>query len=75
MWGAKAEHPVSGTIDGRRVRGTIAPGGSRWVFTAGPMWLRDAGVAAGEDVIVELAPEGPQRADPSQRIAWLQCPI
>jgi uncharacterized protein YdeI (YjbR/CyaY-like superfamily) len=27
------------------------------------MWMRDAGVAAGDDVIVELAPEGPQRGD------------
>ena len=27
------------------------------------MWLRDAGVAAGDDVLVELAPEGPQRGD------------
>ena len=28
-----------------------------------PMWMRDAGVAAGDDVTVELAPEGPQRGD------------
>jgi uncharacterized protein YdeI (YjbR/CyaY-like superfamily) len=27
------------------------------------MWLRDADVAAGDDVLVELAPEGPQRGD------------
>jgi uncharacterized protein YdeI (YjbR/CyaY-like superfamily) len=27
------------------------------------MWMRDAGVAVGDDVIVELAPEGPQRDD------------
>jgi len=25
MWGAKAVHPVGGTIDGRQVRRTIAP--------------------------------------------------
>jgi len=62
-WGAKAEHPVAGTINGRLVRGTIAPGGRGWAFTVTPMWLRDAGVAAGQDVIVELAPEGPQRGD------------
>jgi hypothetical protein len=63
VWGAKAEHPVGGTIDGRRVRGTILPDGSGWVFTVSPMWMRDAGVAAGDDVTVELAPEGPQRGD------------
>jgi hypothetical protein len=62
-WGAKAQHPVSGTINGQRVRGTIAAGDGGWVFTLTPMWMRDAGVAADDDVIVELAPEGPQRGD------------
>jgi len=62
-WGAKAEHPVGGTIDGKRVRGTITPEASGWVFTVTPMWLRGAGVATGADVLVELAPEGPQRGD------------
>ena len=62
-WGAKAGHPVGGTINGRQVRGTITPDGSGWVFTLTPMWMRDAGVAAGAELIVELAPEGPQRRD------------
>ena len=62
-WGAKAEHLVAGTINGRRVRGTVAPGGGGWTLTVTPMWMRDAGVAVGEDVTVELAPEGPQRGD------------
>jgi hypothetical protein len=62
-WGAKAEHLVAGTINGRRVRGTVAPGGGGWAFTVTPMWMRDVGVDVGEDVIVELAPEGPQRGD------------
>ena len=62
-WGAKAQHPVAGTINGRQVRGTVAPADGGWAFTVTPMWLRDAGVAAGDDVLVELAPEGPLRAD------------
>ena len=62
-WGAKAEHPVGGTIDGQCVRGTLTPDEGGWAFTVSPMWMRDAGVAAGDDVIVELAPEGPQRGD------------
>jgi hypothetical protein len=62
-WGAKAEHPVGGTIGGKFVRGTIAPDDGRWAFMLSPMWLRDNGAAAGDDVVVELAPEGPQRAD------------
>jgi len=69
VWGAKAEHPAGGTIDGRRVRGTISRGSSGWAFTLGPMWIRDAGVAVGDEVVVELAPEGPQREDLAGDIA------
>jgi hypothetical protein len=68
-WGAKAVHPVGGTIGGKRVRGRITPGGDGWVFTLTPMWMRDAGVAAGDDVTAELTPEGPQRGDLAGDIA------
>src|SRR6202051_1338892 len=64
-WGAKANHPVGGTIDGRRFRGRLSPGGSGWVL---PVRLH-AGVAIGDDVTVELAPEGPQRGDLADDIA------
>jgi hypothetical protein len=33
------------------------------------MWLRDAGMAADDDMIVGLAPEGPQRAELAEDIA------
>jgi hypothetical protein len=69
VWGAKAEHPVGGTVNGGRVRGRVAPEGGGWVFTLSPMWMRDAGVAPGDDVLVELAPEGPQRGDLAGDIA------
>ncbi len=68
-WGAKAEHPVTGTVNGRRVRGRIAAGECGWALTLSPMWFCDAGVAAGDDVIVALAPEGPQRGDLADDIA------
>jgi Bacteriocin-protection, YdeI or OmpD-Associated/Domain of unknown function (DUF1905) len=68
-WGAKAEHPVGGTVNGRHVRGRIVPGGRGWVFILSPMWFRDAGVADGDDVTVELAPEGPQRGDLADDVA------
>ena len=61
-WGAKAVHHVSGTVNGCRVRVTIAPGDSGWAFTLNPARMRHTGIAAGAEVIVELAPEGPQRA-------------
>ena len=42
---------------------TIAPGDSGWAFTLNPARRRATGVAVGSDVIVEPAPEGPQRGD------------
>jgi hypothetical protein len=68
-WGARAEHPVGGTMDGRQVRGRLSPGASGWALTVTPMWLRDTGAAIGDDVTVELAPEGPQRGDLAEDIA------
>jgi bacteriocin resistance YdeI/OmpD-like protein/uncharacterized protein DUF1905 len=68
-WGAKAGHPVAGTIDGRRVRGRLEPGGSGWALSLGPRWQRDMGYAIGDYVAVELAPEGPQRGDLADDIA------
>jgi Bacteriocin-protection, YdeI or OmpD-Associated/Domain of unknown function (DUF1905) len=68
-WGAKAEHPVSGTVNGRRVRVRVVPDGRGWAFVLNPSWLRDGCVAAGDEVIVELAPEGPQRGDLADDIA------
>jgi hypothetical protein len=69
VWGAKAEHPVGGTIDGRPVRGTITRDGGGWVFTVSRMWVRDSQIRVGAGVTVELAPEGPQRADLADDIA------
>jgi hypothetical protein len=68
-WGAKARHHVRGTINGTLVRTTIAPDGGGWAVTLSPARMRDMGVAAGDDVVVELAPEGPQRADLAEDIS------
>ena len=68
-WGAKADHPISGAIDGRRIRGRLQPGGSGWVLTLGPRWQRDMGYAIGDHVAVDPAPEGPQRGDLADDIA------
>jgi Bacteriocin-protection, YdeI or OmpD-Associated len=76
MWGVKAYrlvggtiHPVAGTTCGRRLRAKVAPDGSQWVFTINPMRMRDPGVAIGDEVIVELEPEGPQRGDLADDVA------
>jgi hypothetical protein len=68
-WGAKAEHPVSGTVGAHRVRVTLSPGASGWAFTLSPARVRDLGLVPGQDVTVELAPEGPQRAELAADIA------
>jgi hypothetical protein len=68
-WGAKADHPVGGTIDGRRVRCRLQPDASGWVMTLGPRWQRDHGYTIGDHVTVELAPEGPQRGDLADDVA------
>ena len=69
-WGAKAEHHVNGTVAGRRVRGRLSPGGSGgWEFTLSPARVRDLGLAAGDEVAVELTPEGPQRGDLAEDVS------
>ena len=60
---------MGGTIDGRQFRGTVSPADSGWAFTVSPPWMRDTGLAAGHEVIVELAPEGPQRGDLAEDIS------
>jgi hypothetical protein len=68
-WGAKALHHVNGTVNGCRVRVTIAPADDGWAFSLSPSRMRGTGIAVGSNVTVELAPEGPQRADLADDIA------
>jgi hypothetical protein len=75
-WGAKAFHLVGGTIEptrpadcNRRLRGKITPDAGGWVFTLNPMWMQATGVGIGDEVVVDLAPEGPQRAELADDIA------
>jgi hypothetical protein len=63
LWGAKAVHHVNGTVDSTRVRVTLSPGGAGWAFTLSPSRVLGLGVTPGDEVSVELTPEGPQRAD------------
>ena len=61
VWGKKPKHHVTGTIGGAKMRAVLERRSDGWEFKLGPMWMRDCGVAVGEKVKVELAPEGPQR--------------
>jgi len=45
------------------------PADRGWVLPLAPKRLCDMGIAIGDDVTVELAPEGPQRSDLADDIA------
>jgi Bacteriocin-protection, YdeI or OmpD-Associated/Domain of unknown function (DUF1905) len=68
-WGAKAEHPVAGTIGHCRTRTRLVPADGGWVLPLAAKRLQDMGMAIGDEVTVELAPEGPQRGDLADDIA------
>jgi len=68
-WGAKPAHPVTGRVNGMKVRAVVEPLGDGWGIVLGAAWRRDCGVAPGDTVDVELFPEGPQRDDLAPDIA------
>jgi hypothetical protein len=68
-WGAKTMHHVSGTVNGCRVRVTVERGEHGWAFSLNKQRLTGTGVSIGGDADVELAPEGPQRADLAADVA------
>jgi hypothetical protein len=59
-WGSKDRHDVTGTVAGRKVRGRLATRRGEHYLELGPAWCRDNPIAAGDEVSVRLAPEGPQ---------------
>ena len=48
-----------GTIGGNRFRAELKPGSS-WAVELGPTWCKDPGFGPGDEVLVEIALEGPQ---------------
>jgi len=60
VWGVKQRHYITGSVNGCGVRGSLGSDGSQYFLPLGATWRRDAGVEAGAEVEVVLAPEGPQ---------------
>ena len=60
VWGVKQRHHITGTINGRKVRGALESDGTQYVLPLGAAWRRDNSVDEGREVEVELSPEGPQ---------------
>jgi hypothetical protein len=70
VWGQKDIHHVTGTVNGRKVRGPLR----RFDSDSGPglrlgdVWRRDHGIEPGVQVDAELGPEGPQQQDLAEDI-------
>ena len=69
VWGTKLRHHVNGTVNAIRVRTVVEPVGDGYGFGLGPSSPSRAGLAPGDEVTVEIAPEGPQRDDLADDIA------
>lgn len=69
VWGVKHRHHVAGTVNAVRVRAVIEAVGDGFGFTLGPSSPSRAGLAAGDKVTVDIAPEGPQRDDLADDVA------
>jgi len=62
-WGHKPAHHVAGTVAGMKVRGVVETHDGGRGIVLGEAWRRDCGVRSGDQVLVVLGPEGPQRED------------
>jgi Bacteriocin-protection, YdeI or OmpD-Associated/Domain of unknown function (DUF1905) len=60
VWGPKARHYVTGSVNGCRFRGKLESDETGFFLALGPAWRRDNGLEAGAKVRVEVQPEGPQ---------------
>jgi hypothetical protein len=69
VWGARDRYHVSGTINGRQIRGVLEESGKGFFLPLGPAWRRDNWCGPGDVVEVVLALEGPQRDDLAADIA------
>lgn len=69
VWGERERYDVTGTINGHRVRGKLASRAGVAALELGPAWCRDGAIVDGVQVVVVLAPEGPQVGAMAEDIA------
>lgn len=60
VWGVKQRHHITGTVNGRPVRGSLGSDGTQFFLPLGAAWRRGCGFDVGTTVEVILLPEGPQ---------------
>ncbi len=69
VWGTKQRHHIAGTVNGVRTRAVMEAVGDGYGFILGRTSPARRGLAAGDEVTVEVAPEGPQRDDLAEDVA------
>src|SRR5215475_14394161 len=69
VWGVKQRHHIAGTVNGIGVRAVIERMGDGFGLTLGRTSPASFGVDVGDEVTVEIAPEGPQRSDLAEDVA------
>lgn len=69
IWGDRTRYHITGTIDGKIVRGELQRAREDWTLILGPAWRRDNHVNSGDTVAVSLTLEGPQEATVAPDIA------
>jgi hypothetical protein len=69
VWGTKPRHHITGTVNGVRVRTVVEPVGDGFGFVLGPKSPSRVGLAPGDEVTVQIEPEGPQREDLAEDVA------
>lgn len=62
-WGQRDRYHVTGTVNGSRFRGPLVSRGSAWSIQRGPKSPGAALLSDGDEVSVEIWPEGPQVGD------------
>ena len=60
VWGAKERHYITGTVNGCKVRGRLESNATGYFLAVGPVWRRDNKLEVGDQVEVDISPEGPQ---------------
>lgn len=69
VWGAKPRYPVTGTINGISVRGTLGVLGQDYFLRLGAAWMKSSGIEIGTNVKVKLSLEGPHEGNIASDIA------
>ena len=59
-WGERDRYDVTGSVNGRKVRGKLVLQPDGYYLELGPAWIRDVGLTASELATVSLELEGPQ---------------